>query len=90
MVRECVSLYGWLDAPAVVTSLGAAALRHFHAQNASIMLLFWQFGTVAVLTSIAAILVWKCARQRCERACPMLEVGIFDDEPPSRRQSASA
>ena len=37
------------------TSLGAAALRLFHVQDASVMLLVWQFGTVALLTSAAAI-----------------------------------
>lgn len=37
-------------------SLGAAALRLFHEQDASIMVLVWQFGTVALLTAVGALL----------------------------------
>lgn len=35
-------------------ALGAAALRLFHMQDASVMVLVWQLGTVAVLTLAAA------------------------------------
>lgn len=34
------------------TALAAAALRLFHAQDASVMLLVWQLGTVALLASV--------------------------------------
>lgn len=34
------------------TALGAAALRFFHAQDVSVMLLVWQFGSVILLASI--------------------------------------
>lgn len=37
-------------------SLGAAALRLFHAQDASVMVLVWQFGTVVLLTAGGALL----------------------------------
>lgn len=46
------------------TALGAFGLRFFHVQDASIMVLVWQFGTVALFTSLAScagrrILVWR-------------------------------
>lgn len=34
------------------TALGAAALRFFHTQDVSLMLLVWQFGTVALLAAL--------------------------------------
>lgn len=37
------------------SAIGAAALRLFHPQDASVMVLVWQFGTVAVLTSFGAL-----------------------------------
>lgn len=37
-------------------SLGAAALRLFHEQDASLMVLVWQVGSVALLTAIGALL----------------------------------
>lgn len=37
-------------------SLGAAALRLFHDQDASVMVLVWQIGSVALLTTIGALL----------------------------------
>jgi len=45
------------------TALGAFGLRFFHPQDTSIMVLLWQFGTVAMLTALAGcsgrrILVW--------------------------------
>ncbi len=45
------------------TALGGFGLRFFHPQDASIMILVWQFGTVAMLTALAGcngrrILVW--------------------------------
>jgi hypothetical protein len=45
------------------TALGAFGLRFFHPQDASIMVLLWQFGTVAMLTALAGcsgrrILFW--------------------------------
>ncbi len=36
-------------------ALAAAALRLFHAQDASIMVLVWQFGSVALLAAIGAL-----------------------------------
>jgi hypothetical protein len=36
-------------------ALGATALRLFHAQDASAMVLVWQFGSVAVLAGIGAL-----------------------------------
>ncbi|MGH6814325.1 MAG: NrsF family protein [Hyphomicrobiaceae bacterium] len=36
-------------------ALGAAALRLFHTQDASVMVLVWQFGSVAVLTGLGAL-----------------------------------
>lgn len=36
-------------------ALGAAALRLFHTQDASLMVLVWQFGSVALLAGIAAL-----------------------------------
>ena len=36
-------------------SLGATALRLFHAQDASVMLLVWQFGSVAILAGLGAL-----------------------------------
>lgn len=48
-------------------ALGAAALRFFHAQDASIMVLVWQCGSVAVLTLLGlpfsrSILRWPTNR----------------------------
>lgn len=37
------------------SAVGAAALRLFHPQDASIMVLVWQFGSVAVLTLFAGL-----------------------------------
>ncbi len=36
-------------------ALGAAALRLFHTEDASIMVLVWQFGSVALLTGLEAL-----------------------------------
>ncbi len=36
-------------------ALGATALRLFHAQDASIMVLVWQFGSVALLAGLGAL-----------------------------------
>jgi hypothetical protein len=36
-------------------SLAAAALRLFHAQDASLMVLVWQFGSVALLAGLGAL-----------------------------------
>lgn len=60
--------------PCTAVALGALAaaaignfgLRLFHAQDASVMVLVWQFGTVALLTALAAcagrhILTWRHA-----------------------------
>jgi len=37
------------------SALGAAGLRLFHASDASLMILVWQFGTVAILTAFGAL-----------------------------------
>lgn len=37
------------------SALGAAGLRLFHASDASLMILVWQFGTVAILTTAGAL-----------------------------------
>ncbi|MEW5962727.1 MAG: DUF1109 domain-containing protein [Pseudomonadota bacterium] len=37
-------------------ALGAAALRLFHTQDASVMVLVWQFGSVMLLTLVGALL----------------------------------
>lgn len=37
-------------------ALGAATLRLFHTQDASIMVLIWQFGSVAVLAALGGLL----------------------------------
>lgn len=36
-------------------ALGATALRLFHAQDASVMVLVWQFGSVAMLAGLGAL-----------------------------------
>jgi hypothetical protein len=36
-------------------ALGATALRLFHAQDASVMVLVWQFGSVALLAGLGAL-----------------------------------
>ncbi|NJO23897.1 MAG: DUF1109 domain-containing protein [Sphingomonadales bacterium] len=36
-------------------ALGAAALRLFHAEDASVMVLAWQFGSVVLLASLGAL-----------------------------------
>lgn len=38
-----------------VGALGAAALRLFHTQDASIMVLVWQFGSVAMLAALGGL-----------------------------------
>ncbi|NJO35096.1 MAG: DUF1109 domain-containing protein, partial [Rhodospirillales bacterium] len=38
-----------------VGALGATALRLFHAQDASVMVLVWQFGSVALLAGLGAL-----------------------------------
>ena len=50
-------------------ALGAAALRLFHPQDASVMVLVWQFGSVALLTLLGAaagqrILRWPISQLR--------------------------
>ena len=50
-------------APAITTALatlaaaalGATALRLFHAQDASVMVLVWQFGSVLLLAGVGAL-----------------------------------
>jgi hypothetical protein len=37
------------------SALGAAALRLFHTQDASVMVLLWQFGSVALITGLGAL-----------------------------------
>lgn len=37
------------------SAIGAAALRLFHPQDASLMVLVWQFGSVALLTLMASL-----------------------------------
>lgn len=38
------------------SALGAAALRLYHAHDASIMILVWQFGSVAIITGLGALI----------------------------------
>lgn len=45
-------------------ALGAAALRLFHTQDASVMVLVWQFGSVMVLTGIGALFGRRVLRWR--------------------------
>lgn len=45
-------------------ALGAAALRLFHAEDASIMVLVWQFGSVVLLTGLEALLGRRILRWR--------------------------
>lgn len=44
------------------SALGAAALRLYHAQDASIMILVWQFGSVAVITGLGGLIGRKLLR----------------------------
>ena len=37
-------------------ALGAATVRLFHKQDASVMVLVWQFGSVAVLAALGGLL----------------------------------
>lgn len=43
-------------------ALGAAALRLYHLQDASIMILVWQFGSVAIITGLGALIGRKLLR----------------------------
>ncbi len=58
------------------TALGAAALRFFHTQDVSLMLLVWQFGTVALLAGTGFLcgrrfLRWSLPKvQAAESAAP--------------------
>ncbi len=45
-----------LLASLAAASLGAAALRLFHMQDASVMVLVWQLGSVAVLAVTGALM----------------------------------
>jgi hypothetical protein len=45
-------------------ALGAAALRLFHAEDASIMVLVWQFGSVVLLTGLEALFGRRTLRWR--------------------------
>lgn len=64
-IMPCTSVaFGALAAAAV----GNFGLRFFHTQDASLMVLVWQFGTVVLLTALAGcagryILPWRHARQ---------------------------
>lgn len=51
-------------------ALGAAALRFFHVQDASLMVLVWQVGSVAVLTGIGALMGRSFLRWPQETAQP--------------------
>jgi hypothetical protein len=44
------------------SALGAAALRLYHTQDASIMILVWQFGSVAVITGLGGLIGRKLLR----------------------------
>ena len=46
------------------TSIAAAALLLFHEQEASVMVLVWQFGSVLVLTALGALLGRRLLRWR--------------------------
>ena len=52
--------YGALAA----TALGNFGLRLFHPQDASLMVLVWQFGTVVILTVLAGLLGGRLLRWR--------------------------
>ncbi|HEY8071628.1 MAG TPA: NrsF family protein [Methylocystis sp.] len=46
------------------TSIAAAALLLFHEQDASVMVLVWQFGSVLVLTGLGALFGRRLLRWR--------------------------
>ena len=46
------------------SAMGAAALRLFHPQDASLMVLVWQFGSVVLLTGIASLFGRRLLRWR--------------------------
>lgn len=45
-----------LNAALAAAALGAASLRLFHQQDASVMILVWQFGSVAAISAVGALL----------------------------------
>jgi hypothetical protein len=52
-------------------ALGNFGLRFFHPQDASLMVLFWQFGSVALLAALAGwfgrrVIGWRHVRARAE------------------------
>lgn len=54
-------------------ALGNVGLRLFHAQDASIMVLVWQFGSVALLSAVSGamgglVLRWPSMAAACQRA----------------------
>jgi hypothetical protein len=48
--------HGCLCGGLAAAALGAAALRLYHTQDAAVMVLFWQLGSVALLTLLAGML----------------------------------
>lgn len=46
------------------SAMGAAALRLFHPQDASLMVLVWQFGSVVLLTGVASLFGRRLLRWR--------------------------
>ena len=66
--------------------LGDAGLRLFHAQDASVMVLVWQIGSVFILTALAAwagrlLLDWRSLTTRVRRR---LISGYSEHPPPSQ------
>lgn len=47
--------HGCLCGGLAAAALGAAALRLYHAQDAAVMVLVWQLGSVALLTFVAGV-----------------------------------
>lgn len=47
--------YGCLCGGLAAAALGAAALRLYHTEDAAVMVLVWQLGSVAVLTLLAGV-----------------------------------
>jgi hypothetical protein len=59
--------HGCLCGGLAAAALGAAALRLYHAQDAAVMVLVWQLGSVALLTLIAGIVGRAIAAVRSDR-----------------------
>jgi hypothetical protein len=67
MLRQGAPLFPRTTVALAALAVGALAnfgLRLFHLGDASIMVLFWHFGTVAVLTTLAASLGGRILRWR--------------------------